>query len=112
MTPEQKAERRLKRRTSHLKKAVAIQAQEMEPTGNARNAGREMVPYWAYKRRLCKEPTVASLAQAIGEDRSSLTNLLAIARGGVKTRMRRKLEDHLELTPGGMTDVLAVLEEL
>jgi len=97
------------RRTGELKKAVALEVQTSSGP-DKRNAGRKMVPFWAHDVGKCDAPTISSLARATGMSRSFLSLYLAGKRKSHKAR--EILEEHLELTTGGMLDVLSVLEGL
>jgi hypothetical protein len=112
MTTKQKA-----RRTSHLKKAVLLRAQQLEPEGEGRRAAAQMVPQWAYERGKCEWPTIKSLADAAGVHRVSLSSLLYADPKRTEHPTRRKMEKYLELTeeiavPGGMADVLSIITDL
>ena len=91
MTPE--------KRTSDLVKAVAIAANEY-----GKDAGKEMV------LELAKEDSLTALADTLEVYRPSLSSCLAGKRPEYK--IREKLEKHLGLTPGAMTRVLALMEQL
>lgn len=106
------AERRLERRTGELKKAVALEVQTSLSTFK-KSAAARMIPFWAHDVGKCAAPTVAALAREIGLDRPHLSMVLNMQRpGGGLDGVRRKLEAHLELSIGGMTDVLSVMEAL
>lgn len=114
MTPEQREEeRRRAKLTRALVKAVAMAAQ-IAPEGEKRDAARQMVPVFAASEDLLEgpEPTVLDLAKAMGVDRSNLWMCLGIYNGEPRHKMRRRLEEFIGLTPGGMTQVLALLEKL
>ena len=102
-------EARLKRRTSILKRAVELKRDRLEGD-EKKDAARRMVPVWAHLQGKCKEPTISSLARATGISRSFLSLFLANKRKSHDAR--ETLETHLELTVGGMLDVLSVLEEI
>lgn len=108
MTPDQRA-----KRTRDLKVAVTVRAQQLEPEGRSHEAAVQIVPQWAYDDGKCAAPTVPSLARAMNVDRSMLWRLLMCESPYQPTRER--LEEYLELTPstpGGITDVLSVVEKL
>jgi len=71
-----------------------------------KNSARQMVPEFA----LGADGNMATLAQEIGETRRDLSRCLGIQQP--KRHVRRALESYLELTPGGMDDILSVLEAL
>ena len=64
---------------------------------------RELVPSWA------GYSSMTAMAEAMGEDRGNLSACL----GAVSTNwpLRRRMEEHLELPPGGMEAALALVEQ-
>ena len=86
-------------RTSDLVKAVGIAANEY-----GRSAGTAMILETA------DEETITSLADTLGVYRPSLSSCLAGKRKEYK--IRTLLEKHLNLTPGALTRVLALMEAL
>ena len=106
MTPSQNERAR---RTGELKKTVAMFVQTSSGPDKLK-AAAQMVPYWAHNVGYCQTDTITSLAEASGIDRSWLSLTLNMKRPG--HAVRRALEDYLELSIGGMTDVLSVLEGL
>ena len=100
-------------RTSDLKKAVTLRAQQLEPEGRCMDAAKEMIPQWAYEQGKCERPCLTSLAEAIDVHKGDLSRLFSGVSPQKEARL--KLEAHLGLTPssaGGMTDVLSVIERL
>jgi hypothetical protein len=108
MNQEEREDARRAERTRDLKLNV-INGVGCE--GNE-NAALEAVPKWACSDGLCELPTYRSLARAINENHSNLWICLTVDGGQKRHRLRAKLEDHLELSRGGMWDVLSVVERL
>ena len=98
MTQEEESKAK---RTRTLKVAVALGISQW-----GKNAAREMVPEFA----LGPSGTISALARAIGVNRSSLS--LCLGAQSPKHDVRRKLEDFMDISTGGMTDVLSVIEEI
>lgn len=74
--------------------------------GAGRYAARVAVPAFA------GHDTIQALADDMGEERSLLTLCLSVHRNRPSRRIRRALDDYLELPRGGMDMVLALVEEL
>ena len=104
MTPEEK--RRVKR-TSELKIAVALGVSQW-----GKNAALEMVPVWACEEGLIPIPTYRELARSMKVNHSNLWICLSYYNGEPRHNVRAKLESFLDLSTGGMYDVLAILEKL
>ena len=94
------------KRTRELKIAVALAKSE-----HGKESARQMVPFWAHGQGKCDAPDISSLARAIGANRTSLSLCLGCSSGGYWA-IRKKLDHHLGLTSGGMSDVLSVVEAL
>ena len=115
-TPEEWVALSPDRRTSEVKKAIALGIQSLEGSGkDPRMVPGEVVPLLAYQIGLCPEPTVLSLAETLGVHRSSLSNCLSASRK--LSDIRGQLDFLLGLTeetvkPGGMSLALKVLEGL
>lgn len=99
------ADERKAKRTRELKIAVALGTSQW-----GADAAREILPTFAHELGKCDAPNISSLARASGITRQWVSATLNMRSPG--HAVRRRLEDHLELTIGGMTDVLSVLEEL
>ncbi len=69
------------------------------------NSARQMVPEFA----LGAAGNMTTLAQEIRVTRRHLSRCLGVQQP--LRAVRRALEEYLELTPGGMDDVLAILED-
>ena len=84
---------------SDLVKAVALAIPEY-----GKEAAKEMV------LEMAGEDSLTSFARLLRVDRSSLSTCLSGNRP--HHRLRRQIEAHLDLTPGAMTNVLAMVESL
>ena len=109
MTSEEQEYHRKANNTRTLVLSVAMGISEWK-----RESAREMVPQYAFEMELINgpDPTVGTLARAMGVDRSNLWMCLGIYRGERRNKVRETLEEFLDLLPGGMTQVLALLEKL
>ena len=56
--------------------------------------------------------SIPDLAEAMDLNRSALWQMLGFHRGQPKTNVRRFLESYLNLSPGGMTEVMSLIEPL
>lgn len=109
MTLEEQIHHRQAERTRTLTIAVAMGVSSWH-----KGTAQMVVPAYAYERGLLKtaEPTVAHLARAMGVNRSNLWACLGHYRGHRRQNLREAMEDFLGLVPGGMSQVLKVVEKL
>jgi hypothetical protein len=103
-TWNKKAERALEA----LVEAVELQLE----AGEGEAAARDAVPAWAQENvpGLDDVDSLAALARRCGVNRSSLS--VCLSGHAPHYRVRRALEHHLGLPPGGMTAVLSMVEAL
>ncbi len=109
MTPEEQDEHRRADRTRTLVIAVACGISEWK-----KGTAREIVPKYAEELELLgqEKANVPGLARAMDVDRANLHVCLGGDPKNRRDNVRRRLEDFLGLTPGGMTQALSLMEKL
>lgn len=93
-------------RTSERRLARLIQdVRDRLRKGEGQQAGRNAV------LALAKAESITELSAALGESRSDTSACLGAMDGRPFHRIRRRLDEHLELPTGGMERVLGLVEE-
>jgi hypothetical protein len=95
-----------KRHTQKLRTAELLAAVRIGVGVYGQNAAREIVPEFA------EFGSIPDLAEAMEVNRSALWQMLGFHRRQPKHNVRRFVEAYLNLSPGGMTEVMSLIEPL
>lgn len=84
---------------------VLVKSVAMAKRIHGKDAARRIIPEFA------GEESITSLAKAMDVNRSALSLCLGAVDGRPATKLKRALEDYLDIPPGGMDEVLAELRD-